>query len=132
MNPAETHPVPNVPGLFFVPSGPVVLHPADLLGSDRFRQLLTLWRQTFDFIVLDTPPILAVTDSVLLAPLAEQVLLVARYDETEFTDLKHCYRLLQMRAPETPVGVVLNGVRRARGIEYYGYSSTLAEPAATN
>jgi succinoglycan biosynthesis transport protein ExoP len=123
MDPALTHPVPGVPGLFFMPAGPVVMHPAEMLGSDRFRQLLSRWRETFDCIILDTPPVMAVTDSVLLAPLADQVILVARYQSTETTDLKHCFRLLRMRAPETPTGVLLNGVKRTRGLEYYGYAA---------
>ena len=121
---AQTHPIGDVQGLFFMPPGPVVLHPAELLASDRFRQLLSVWRDTYDFIVVDSPPILAVTDSVILAPLVDQILLVARYPtRPETTDLRHCYRLLRMRAPETPVGIVMNGVKRMRGSEYYNYTA---------
>jgi len=122
MSPDGPYPVPEVNGLSFIPAGPIVSNPSELLGSDRFRQLLGIWRETFDFIVLDTPPLLVVTDSVLLAPLADQVLLVARYGTTEVADLRHSYRFLQMRAPSTPVGVVVNGVKRVKGADYYGYA----------
>jgi capsular exopolysaccharide synthesis family protein len=115
------YPVPEVNGLFFIPSGPIVPNPSELLGSDRFRNLLGTWRETYDFIVLDTPPLLLVTDSVLLAPMADQVLLVGRYGQTQLADLRHGYRILQMRAPGTPVGIVVNGVRRTKGVDYYSY-----------
>ena len=115
------YPVPDVDGLFFIPAGNIVPNPSELLGSDRFRSILGTWREEYDFIVLDTPPLLMVTDAVLLAPLVDQVLLVARYGATELADLKHSYRFLQMRAPGTPVGVVVNCVKRSKGADYYGY-----------
>ena len=121
MSPDCPYAVPEVNGLFFIPAGPIAPNPSELLGSDRFRNLLGTWRETFDFIVLDTPPLLLVTDSVLLAPIADQVLLVARHGSTELADLRHGYRILQMRAPGTPVGVVVNGVRRNKGLDYYSY-----------
>jgi capsular exopolysaccharide synthesis family protein len=121
MSPECPYPVPEVKGLFFIPAGPIAPNPSELLGSDRFRNLLGTWRETFDFIVLDTPPLLLVTDSVLLAPIADQVILVGRYGSTELADLRHGYRTLQMRAPGTPVGVVVNGVRRNKGMDYYSY-----------
>jgi polysaccharide biosynthesis transport protein len=120
---ARVHPIPEVSGLFFIPSGPAVGHPSELLGSDRFQQLLAIWRDMFDLIVVDSPPLLAVTDSVLLAPFADQILLVARDSMTETSDLRHSYRLLQLRAPETPVGVIVNGVKSTKGSEYYGYAT---------
>jgi succinoglycan biosynthesis transport protein ExoP len=120
---AQEYAVSEVRGLFFIPAGPVVCNPSDLLGSDRFRQLVALWRERFDCIVIDSSPLLAVTDSVLLAPLVDQILLVGRYEVTETADLMRSYRLLEMRAPETPVGVVVNGIKHTKANEYYSYTA---------
>jgi polysaccharide biosynthesis transport protein len=105
-----THAIPEVIGLSYMSAGPLPSHPSEMLGSLRMRHLVDRFRKEFDFIVLDAPPVLSVTDSVLLASLANQVLLIARYASTETTDLERSHRLLKLRAPRTTIGVVINGV----------------------
>jgi succinoglycan biosynthesis transport protein ExoP len=105
-----THAIPEIIGLSYISSGPLPSHPSEMLGSIRMRHLVDQFRKQFDFIVLDTPPVLCVTDSVLLASLADQVLLIARYASTDATDLERSHRLLKLRAPRATIGVVINGV----------------------
>jgi len=107
-----TQQIPQVKGLYFIPSGPLPTHPSEMLGSDRMRNLIELFRKSFDFILMDTAPVLPVTDSVVLSSLADQVLLVARYGTTEVTDLDRSYQLLQLRAPRASISVILNGVKQ--------------------
>ena len=122
--PIEPQQVTDVPGLFFITAGKNVERPAELLGSEKMRRQVARWREEFDCVVIDTSPLLAVTDGVLLAPMTDQVLVVARYAVTESTDLRRTYRLLHLRAPQTPVAVVMNGVKHTRNnAYYYSYAS---------
>ena len=66
----------KVPRLWLMPAGAPSHHAADLLGSDRFQQLIECFRDQFDWVVLDSPPVLTVTDSCLMTRVAAGVLLV--------------------------------------------------------
>src|SRR5688572_15837357 len=66
----------KVPGLWLMPTGTVARNPADLLGSQRLNEVVQSVRPYFDWIVLDSPPVLAVTDPCLIAQAASGVLLV--------------------------------------------------------
>jgi polysaccharide biosynthesis transport protein len=70
--------VPDVPNLVVLPAGPVALHPSEMLASPRMRDLLRNLAPEFDHIVIDTPPVLSVTDAALLSALADSTLLVVR------------------------------------------------------
>ena len=84
--------LPSLPKLHVLTSGPIPPYPAELLGSARMEEALARWREEYDFIVLDSPPILLVTDPVVLASLADATLLVARYGMTNRLSLarSHC------------------------------------------
>jgi len=112
------HAIPDVDGLSFLPAGPYPSHPSEMLGSVRMQRLVEVWRKSFDFIILDATAVLPVTDSVVLAPLADQVLLVARFGVTLAEDLERSYRLLQARAPRTGIGVIVNAVKNANPNHY--------------
>ena len=72
----------KVPRLWLMPSGSASRNPADLLGSERFSQLIDLLRGQFDWVVLDSPPVLAVTDPCLIARVASGVLFVVGCGQT--------------------------------------------------
>jgi len=116
-------------GIEVLRAGPIPRFPAELLDSDRMRGLLQNWRKQFDYIVLDSPPLLAVTDAAVLSHMVDVTLLIARPGFTSAKALKRAYELIDLNK-ETQVGVVLNAVDRksATYIEYYGYPcSTLFE-----
>jgi capsular exopolysaccharide synthesis family protein len=115
--------VPNNRDLYLLPAGPTPPYPAELLGSQRMHTLMEEWRQTFDFIVVDSPPVLPVTDSQLLEELADATVLLARVGYTTRAALERAYKLLLMhrKDPARPaIGVLLNFVER-RSSAYYGY-----------
>lgn len=68
--------VPGVPTLRVITSGPVPSNPAELLGSDAMQSLLAGLREVADFVVLDTAPVLAVSDAMVLAPRCDGVVMV--------------------------------------------------------
>jgi polysaccharide biosynthesis transport protein len=115
--------VPNNPNLYLLPGGPTPPYPAELLGSQRMHTLMAEWRAEYDFIVVDSPPVLPVTDSQLLEELADATVLLARVGYTTRAALERAYKLLLMhrKDPARPaIGVLLNFVER-RSSAYYGY-----------
>ena len=105
--------------LFVIPSGPLPPNPAELLGSRRMRETLDALRGQYDYIVIDTPPVLPVTDAVLLSTMSDGVVLVVRGQETPVeVAAKSRDRLNYARAKL--LGVVLNDVDVTSG-DYYQY-----------
>jgi non-specific protein-tyrosine kinase len=88
-------PVPGEKSLFLLPSGPVPTNPAELLSSKRMAELLFALQGEFDMIVVDSAPVLPVTDATLLAAWVEATLLVARADVTTETQLAEAVEQLQ-------------------------------------
>jgi succinoglycan biosynthesis transport protein ExoP len=116
-------PVPSVPKLTIIPGGMTPPYPSELLGSDRMRVLIERLRTQYDFIVIDSPPVLPVTDALVLEGYADATVLVARLNSTTKIALKRSYSLLlqHVKDPSTPrIGVVLNFLSE-RSAAYYGY-----------
>lgn len=115
-------PFAQLPGLSALPAGPVPTYPAELLGSDRMADLSKVWAAKYDFVLIDSPPVLAVSDALILAHLADTTLLVARPGQTSQRGLERAYRMLH-DVEDKKVGIVVNGVRRnsVSFNEFYGY-----------
>jgi polysaccharide biosynthesis transport protein len=110
-------PLDGAPGLQVLGSGQRPPNPAELLSSARMTVLLEEWKAEFDHIVLDMPPGLAVTDPIMLSPMADAVIVVTRSGQTH----KHALNRLAFtlaRAHAHVVGAVLNGFDPK--MEYYG------------
>ncbi len=114
---AVVRPHSSVEGLSLLPSGISPPNPADLLGSHRFDDLLTLLRSQYDLVILDSPPILLVTDSVILSAKADGTMVVVRSGVTTKPVLAHVSEVLRRRAGHI-FGLVLNAVD-TRSVEYY-------------
>jgi capsular exopolysaccharide synthesis family protein len=111
----------RIPGLFVIPAGPVPTNPTELLFSPRFTQALAALGERFAHIVIDTPPMLGVSDTLVLAPRVEGVILVLRHGHTGRDAAQRAVQMLgSVRA--RLLGVVLNhaDVRTtAAGYQYY-------------
>jgi capsular exopolysaccharide synthesis family protein len=116
-----------VPNLRILTAGPAQPMPAEMLGSVTMRQLMISWRETYDYIVIDTPPVLAVTDAVRLSSHADSVLLILRCGHTTRQALaRSCDVLNQSSVPV--LGIVVNSVDfQSSGSYYYGYYRELAK-----
>lgn len=117
----------RLPNLSIVAAGSSESMTAEMLGSARMRELMQLWRTSYDYVILDTPPMLAVTDAVRLSSQADSVLLVIRSGQTSRDALaRSCDLLNQANVPV--LGFVVNGVgSRSAGSYYYGYHPQLAK-----
>jgi capsular exopolysaccharide synthesis family protein len=94
--------------LFFIPSGREIGNAAELVGNGRLKALLQRVEPLFDWIIIDSPPVIPVSDSSVLAKACDGVLMVVRSNSTPF-DLARKAR--QEFPAEALVGVVLNGTR---------------------
>jgi len=106
--------------LCFIPGGKLVSNPSELLHSEKMKSFLDRMGQIFDWVIVDSPPAIAVHDASILADMCDGVLFVVRAGATEF-------QAAQRAAAEFPegklLGVILN--RADQGDEYgvyYGYS----------
>jgi len=77
-----TVPHPLIPNLVAIPTGPLPPNPADLLSSHKLAEALRQLRTEYKFIVIDSPPIMAATDAVILSVQTDGVLMVVRSGET--------------------------------------------------
>ena len=109
----------HVPNLYAVSCGPVPPNPAELLSSKLMRQFLEQAAQKFDYVLLDSPPVLHVSDARILASQVEAVVLVAHGAVTPREAVKHAKEQLQ-QAGANLIGVTLNNVDfSAVGYDYY-------------
>ncbi len=111
--------VPEVPNLDVLCSGPVPPFPTEMLSSEAMQELLRQCAERYTHVVIDTPPILSVTDGIILARYADAVVLVVRYGKSSRNVVRRARELL-MRSGATLTGVVLNSVD-ITAPEYYGY-----------
>jgi len=97
----------TVEGLFFIPSGRSVSGPTELLGTGRLESLIELYETVFDWIVVDSPATIPVSDAGLIANACDGVLLVVRSHSTPFDIVQ---RARQRFREDSLAGVVLNGI----------------------
>ncbi|EOY5723301.1 tyrosine-protein kinase [Enterobacter cloacae subsp. cloacae] len=103
--------------------GPVPLRPSELLMSERFRAVMTWANEQYDLVILDTPPVLAVTDASVAAPVAATSLLVARFAKTSLKEMENSIKRLQQTGAYIN-GTVLNDVVKSAALYYragYGH-----------
>jgi capsular exopolysaccharide synthesis family protein len=111
---------PAIPNLSAIPTGPLPPNPADLLSSHRLADALAELRTKFKFIVIDTPPVMAATDAVILSVKADGVIMVVRSGETPKEAFSRTRDLL-MSVKCRLLGVVLNAVDSSAPDYYYSY-----------
>jgi len=111
----------EVPDLFVLPCGPIPPNPAKLCQGERFAKLVKDLNERFDRVILDSPPVMVVTDSVVLSTLVDGILLVARTGVTTRASLRETVRQLREVGGRV-LGCVLNDMDLEKpGYGYYRY-----------
>jgi len=110
----------EVGGLFLVASGPIPPNPSELLASERMRELMEGLRESFDYVVLDTPPTLAVTDATVAGTLSDGMVLCVRSGRVDRSDARRALDRLALSEIKV-LGTVLNAHRAGggKGDRYY-------------
>ncbi|MCK6533039.1 MAG: polysaccharide biosynthesis tyrosine autokinase [Polyangiaceae bacterium] len=110
----------EVPNLWFIPAGPLPPNPAELFHSERFKAFLRSVSGAFDRVIIDSPPVVTVTDAAVLSTLVDGVVLVIRAFSTAKDLARHGVRAIRDVGGKT-VGAVLNAVNLDRHEYKYHY-----------
>jgi capsular exopolysaccharide synthesis family protein len=122
--------VPEIPGLTFLPAGTMASakplfcppRPSELLACPRMAELIRGWRQEFSYVLIDTPPVLPVTDAVVLSPNVDAVIVVARFAATNRQSIARAIRVLK-DAQARCSGILVNAMD-VHSPDYYHYCGT--------
>lgn len=117
---AYEQPLPDLPNLKVLSRGPIPPNPGEMLASQSMEEILKQWRNEYDRVILDSSPILAVSDSLSLAPLADNVMILVRSGVTRKKALLRTRDLLR-RTGARISGLVINDAD-LRLEHYYTYS----------
>jgi non-specific protein-tyrosine kinase len=110
----------EIDNLYLMPSGPQPPKPADLLQTQRAIDLIEGLKSMSDVVILDTPPILAVADPVLLARMCDAALLVVRAETTKIGALRQAKDQLAQSGVNI-AGLIFNGITESTDGYYYKY-----------
>ncbi|MCK7427381.1 polysaccharide biosynthesis tyrosine autokinase [Enterobacter chengduensis] len=102
--------------------GPQPSHPVELLMNERFKNMMSETDKRYDIVIVDTPPVLAVTDALLVARAAATTLLVARFGKTSVKEIENCLKRLAQMGVQVN-GAILNDIVKSAALYYNsGYS----------
>ncbi|MBE3126389.1 MAG: polysaccharide biosynthesis tyrosine autokinase [Acidobacteria bacterium] len=126
IEPADIVKPTEIPNLQLITSGPLPANPIELLTSEKMDTLVAYLKRSFDFVLFDTPPLLAVSDALAMGPMADAIILVARGGQTPIPALKQAKQKLDAHKLKC-LGVILNGVDLVEqdgyyARQYYNYS----------
>lgn len=111
---------PGVEGLYVLPAGSRSANPSELLAGRNLGPMFEILSRNFDRIIVDSAPLVPVSDTLPLAKLAQSVVLISRVGKTPKGAIKRALKTLKMNGTE-PIGVVANGLPKTRTKGAYGY-----------
>jgi len=117
-----------VQNLYMISSGPIPPNPAELLNSQRMKTLIEEAKKSFDFVLIDSPPVLAVIDPIILSSMSDSTILVVRQGKTNKKAFVKAVEELQKGASRI-IGVIFNEVKLSQSGKYYasGYYKYMEE-----
>jgi polysaccharide biosynthesis transport protein len=111
--------LPEMDDVSVITSGPTPPDPARLLSSEKMKQLMAEFHESFDLVIYDVPPIVGLVDVRLLAPYTDGIVLVVRMDQTDKLGLKQAQDSLRV-SPINVLGVVVNADKtQFKGYDHY-------------
>jgi len=108
----------NIPNLAVILSGHVVPNPIELMESKKFDDLLSVLRERFDYVIIDSPPVGSVVDACVIAPKVDGTVMVVRSDAVGRSHAIQAKKQLE-KSKGRILGVALNGVGTHKGSYYY-------------
>lgn len=111
----------SIENLSVIPSGPIPPNPAELMSSPRLTELINSLKKDFDYIIIDSPPIAAVTDAKILSPLADSIIYIIRHNYTNYVFL-NLLNDVNLKGSLKNINIVFNGIKHKKILGYgYGY-----------
>ena len=118
----------EVPGLSVISRGKSPANPSELLSSNQFKNLLEQMSEKFDYVIIDTPPVLAVTDGIIISQYTGVNLVIARYAKTQMKELELTLNRFEQAGVKVN-GFILNDIQRSSAGYGYGYNYAYAYKA---
>jgi len=118
IEPADIVKPTSVANLYLVTSGPLPANPIEILTSEKMDNLVAFLKRNFDFVLFDTPPVLAVSDALAMGPMADAIIMVARSRHTPIQAIKQAKQKLDAHKLRC-LGVIINGVDLVEQDGYY-------------
>ncbi len=118
----------EVPGLSVISRGKSPANPSELLSSNQFKNLLEQMSEKFDHVIIDTPPVLAVTDGIIISQYTGVNLVIARYAKTQMKELELTLNRFEQAGVKVN-GFILNDIQRSSAGYSYGYNYAYAYKA---
>lgn len=115
----------EVPGLSMISRGKSPANPSELLSSNQFKNLLEQMSEKFDHVIIDTPPVLAVTDGIIISQYTGVNLVIARYAKTQMKELELTLNRFEQAGVKVN-GFILNDIQRSSAGYGYGYGYNYA------
>ena len=115
----------EVPGLSVISRGKSPANPSELLSSNQFKNLLEQMSEKFDHVIIDTPPVLAVTDGIIISQYTGVNLVIARYAKTQMKELELTLNRFEQAGVKVN-GFILNDIQRSSAGYGYGYGYNYA------
>jgi len=118
--------------LSIIPSGPIPPNPSELMISKRLKDLIRSLKNKYDFIIFDTPPIISVSDTLIISKIVDASLIVTRFGKTTYEMMS--YGMKQLAGIEAKViGTVINAVdEKKSGYYYYHYNKEYYQYYSSN
>ena len=110
----------NIPNLYVITTGPLPPNPPEFITRKSFGEFLISLKGKYNWVILDSPPVLSVTDPILLSVLSDMTILVIRYNEIDRKLIKQCINSLQ-KSGANVIGTVINDVDFERDATYSYY-----------
>lgn len=111
----------KIPNLYMIPSGPIPPNPTEMVGSQGMKDLIEQFKTEFDLILLDSPPVVAVTDAAILSVVVDATLLVVELGRSRASGVNRALDLLE-KVKANLMGIITNNI--SSGYKYdYGYYS---------
>jgi capsular exopolysaccharide synthesis family protein len=114
--------VTDVPNLYIIPSGPIPPNPSELLGSMAMKDTLEELTRIFDMVLIDTPPVLNISDAQILSALSQGTIIVASYGKSEKKTLLNAKENIEKVGGKI-LGVVINKIPQKHNDSYGNYFS---------
>ena len=99
----------NIPNLYIIPSGPISSNPSELLGSKKMKEILNELSNSFDMILIDTPPIIYIADAQILSALAQGTIIVTSYGKSAKNELLNAKDMIE-KVRGKILGVIINKI----------------------
>ena len=108
------------PNINIVTSGPLPPNPSELLGSEKFARFISTMQERYDVIIFDSPPVLTVTDSLVLSKHVDGTIVVARAAKTSYEAVRKGLRMIN-DVGSNVLGLLINAIDFRKGGYYYNY-----------